>query len=358
MSKLNIAIALCSRVIGGHEYQLYELVKSMNRYSYVTIYVNSIEQYSFFSNLSLKVELIEGLLLRRGYLPIQYLVGWRSKKFFNDLFEEFDHVIISAGAIEAAISVGYAIYRRKSISLYLPFFYDRVPEWGVFGYIYNYFLAKSCKMFDQIITINRIQAKLIKSITKIRTIVAPNKIREVSQSLIYASPRLIFVGRLSEQKRIFELINWLDTKSNPIKNFILIGDGPLRFDLESLSKKTKYIECVFFGWLSAQAQDNVIYKSDILIINSLQEGEPLVLREARLRGMHILARDIFGVRGITKYYERFSSKEDLIKKLSVISIGGNSGNMGRRKNMAKQMELQRLVRIKRLITSIDNLIKK
>ena len=55
-------------------------------------------------------------------------------------------------------------------------------------------------------------------------------------------------------------------------------------------------------------QDRLIRSNDILVLNSLLEGEPLVIREACFRSMKIVARDITGVRGVATYSERYISQ--------------------------------------------------
>lgn len=317
--KLDIAIICCSNVVGGHELQAAALAKSLADRATVTVYLNRPEHASLFNGLDIKSLISANQFLRPGNIFFQYFDGWFRKNTIRQLVECHEQVIVSAGTVEAGIAMGVALRGYKPISLYLPSFYDRVPVWGSIGRLYNCMLSISCSLYDRIITINRIQAYIIRKFTRVSTLVISNKIREIQRPVEQGSARLVFVGRLDPQKRVHELIQWLDSKSNPIKELILFGDGPSRRQLEDQSKTLAYLKCSFFGWTSPEEQDRLIRSSDILLLNSLIEGEPLVIREARARGMFIAARDIVGTRGVTSRAERFASQIELLNRLIFIS---------------------------------------
>lgn len=320
MSRGHIALLVCSNVIGGHEFQVAELAQSLTDYFAVTVFVNRQEHVKLFKDVGLEVHVAENQLLRSGTLPRQWLDGWYRRDIIRMLVEEFDHIIVSAGAVEAGASVGVALSGHRPLLMYLPFFYDRVPVWGWKGFLYNWVLASTCKLFDRIITINRIQAQIIRGFSRVRTVVVRNQIRPVG---VPSSPtgkaRLVFIGRLDHQKRISELISWLDFDDNPFLELLIVGDGPLRADLEAQARTCCFIRCKFLGWLSAQAQDALLNVNDILILNSLLEGEPLVVREANRRGMRVIARDIVGVRGVTRPSQRYRDAPTLRTRLIALA---------------------------------------
>jgi glycosyltransferase involved in cell wall biosynthesis len=314
-SRIRVAILVCSRVVGGHEYQVAALAQSLAAHVSVSVYINQPDHASLFNSSELKVCLKEGQLLRPGTVLIQYLDGWRRRNVIRSLVESYDYVIVSAGAVEAAIAAGVALRGYKPMSMYLPFFYDRVPVWGWTGHLYNCILARSCRLYDRIITINRIQAYVIRAFSGVSTFVVPNKIREVQRPVEQGPPRLVFVGRLDQQKRVDELMHWLDSEANPVRELVLIGDGPLRQQLANQALTLTFLNCSFLGWRGPEEQDRLIRSNDILVLNSLLEGEPLVIREARFRSMKIVARDIIGVRGVTTCSERYTSQDELIDLL-------------------------------------------
>ena len=323
MTRVCVALLACTNVVGGHEYQLAALGQSLAKHVDVTVFVNRAEQAELFRDAGLEVRVMKGLLLGPGPLPWQYVAGWHRRTEIRAMVAGFDHVIVSAGAVEAGVAVGVALRGLQPASLYLPSFYNRVPVWGWKGHIYNCVLGTTCKLFDRIITINRIQARVIRAFSGCQTLVVANLIRQVQLPVERGPSRMIFIGRMDRQKRVDELMRWLDIESNPIRDLLLIGDGPLRPELERLAQKLTHLNCTFLGWTKPEDQDRLIRASDVLVLNSLIEGEPLVVREARVRGMSIVARTIVGTRGVTSRAERFSTQQGLIDRLADIALRAN-----------------------------------
>ena len=292
-----------------------------------------------FRDAGLEVIVAEGLLLGPGSLPRQIFNGWRRRAAIRALIQGSNHVIVSAGAVEAGVAAGVALRGHRPLSMYLPFFYDRVPVWGWKGHLYNCVLATTCKLFDHIITINRIQARVIRAFSGVPTLVVANRIRPVQPPVEQGPPRLVFIGRLDHQKRISELISWLDFDSNPFSELLIIGDGPLREPLERQAKTCRFLRCRFLGWMSAQTQDALLQTNDILILNSLLEGEPLVIREAKQRGMQVLARDIVGTRGVTRPSQRYCDKSMLCLRLE--TLASQKSEVSRCKEDVGQHDLMR-----------------
>ena len=312
----SIAIFICSRTVGGHEFQVATIVRDLSFLANITVYVNDANFKKLFSEKNINIIELNDKLLRRGKLPVHFWSGLMLRRLFYRSRISYDFIIVSAGSVEASLTVGLAFFKRSPIYLYLPFFFDRAPIWGSFiGNIYNFFLIQVCKIFDLILTINRIQSHVITSMTSVQTLVIPNLIREVAAPIISRRGKLVFIGRLDAQKRIDELLDWINFEGNPFDEILIIGDGPLMRELKVFAKGIHHIKVIFLGWLSAEEQDKLLVCNDLLIINSLLEGEPLVIREAKKRGMGVLARDIVGVRGITSPSVRYKSREDLHAKL-------------------------------------------
>ncbi|WP_144554149.1 CDP-glycerol glycerophosphotransferase family protein [Bacillus sp. X1(2014)] len=109
----------------------------------------------------------------------------------------------------------------------------------------------------------------------------------------------ITMGRLSPEKGQDNLIKAF---ANFQKNFktsklYLLGEGPLRKDLENLISELKLEESVYLvGQL-----DNpfaLMKKCDCFVLSSHYEGQPMVLLEAMTLGMKILATDIVANRTV------------------------------------------------------------
>lgn len=323
MSEKRVALLICSNVVGGHEFQAAALSRSLARHVELTIFVNRPEHAPLFEGTGVQIRVAEGQLLTSGPLPRQLLDGWRRRAQLRRLVSEFAHVVVSAGAVEAGVAVGTSLRGQVPLSMYLPFFYDRVTVWGWQGHLYNCVLGVTCRLFDRIVTINRIQARVIRAFTQVPTLVVSNEIRPVNPPVEAGPTRLVFIGRLDHQKRVGELLEWLDHPDNPIRELLLIGDGPLRRPLEDQAHGLKHLRCQFMGWMGPQEQDRLLRATDVLVLNSLLEGEPLVVREARARGMRIVVRDIVGTRGVSSWKERFRTDRQLINRITEVIKGAD-----------------------------------
>jgi len=350
MSENSIALLICSNIVGGHEFQAAALARSLAEHVDLTVFVNRPEHAELFEGAGLQVRVAEGLLLKSGPLPQQLPDGWRRRAQLRRLVSGFTHVVVSAGAVEAGVAVGTSLRGQVPLSMYLPFFYDRVPVWGWTGHLYNCVLGLTCRLFDRIVTINRIHARVIRAFTQVPTLVVGNEIRRVNPPVEAGPTRLVFIGRLDHQKRVGELLEWLDHQANPIQELLLIGDGPLRQSLERQAHGLKHVRCQFMGWMGPREQDRLLRSADILVLNSLLEGEPLVLREARARGMRIIVRNIVGTRGVTRPEQRYASAKELMKRLCEVAVhqdelAHEASNAAAAENSRREREVARLAKL-------------
>ncbi|MGI9467640.1 MAG: glycosyltransferase, partial [Rubripirellula sp.] len=105
---------------------------------------------------------------------------------------------------------------------------------------------------------------------------------------------LVCVGRMTEEKGHRDLINsiviaqanWPD--SNPAIHLRLIGDGPLRSDLELQAKTVCNPHSVEFSGTLSNVGPSII-NADALILPSLFEGMPNVVLEAMALGTPVIA---------------------------------------------------------------------
>ena len=236
------------------------------------------------------------------------------------MLREFDQIIVCAGTIEAGISSGIALW-GKNIYLYVPMYIDRTWSWGKIGYVYNCLFRFFVVFYKGIITINRIQGFFFNKWRK--TYIIPNVINDKvkKQIKLQTNRRLYFAGRLEKPKRVDELILWLDNKDNPFRELVIIGDGSQKDSLLQMSLECKYIKVIFYGWLDNMQQENILHGNDILVLNSLYEGEPLVIREANSRKSIVIARNILVVRGCTHPSNRFNTAEELLGLLKLADVG-------------------------------------
>lgn len=111
-------------------------------------------------------------------------------------------------------------------------------------------------------------------------------------------PRLLYVGRLSEQKGPLLLVAAAAALRNRGVSFelVLVGDGPLRGEVEDLIERHQLQDHVkLVGWASGDAVASWLDRSSALVLPSLAEGLPVVIMEALAAGRPVLSTYIAGI---------------------------------------------------------------
>lgn len=112
------------------------------------------------------------------------------------------------------------------------------------------------------------------------------------------TPRFVCVGRLSEEKGqmlLLEAVARLTAKNIPIE-LVLVGDGPLRGELETLIDKYRLGAHVrITGWISNHQVRDEIVRARALVLPSFSEGLPVVLMEAMALNRPVLTTFIAGI---------------------------------------------------------------
>jgi len=104
------------------------------------------------------------------------------------------------------------------------------------------------------------------------------------------APRLLFAGRLSEEKAPLVLLDAMAASSIRFE-LSIAGDGPLlervrvRVDELGLAPRVRLL-----GW--SRDVGALMARHDLLVLPSLREGLPLVVLEAAVRGLPIVASDV------------------------------------------------------------------
>ncbi len=112
------------------------------------------------------------------------------------------------------------------------------------------------------------------------------------------SPRLVCVGRLSEQKGhlvLIEAASCLAAEGLQFK-LVLVGDGPLRTEIENMIAKRglqNHIEIT--GWASNTQVKQQILDSRAMVLPSLAEGLPVVIMEALALGRPVISTYVGGI---------------------------------------------------------------
>lgn len=103
-----------------------------------------------------------------------------------------------------------------------------------------------------------------------------------------------YVGRLSPEKGIIpflESIKKINLKAKNIK-FLIIGDGPLKNEVENYIKENKLTNTFLLGWIAHDTIPSYLNKMKLLVLPSYSEGLPNVMIEAMGCGTPILVSEV------------------------------------------------------------------
>lgn len=102
-------------------------------------------------------------------------------------------------------------------------------------------------------------------------------------------PRIVFAGRFMQQKNPLQIIRTLSTLKDLRWNCVLIGDGPLRQDMEGEIKAHGLEDRITLtGWIPPEAVLDWYARSDIMFMPSLSEGLPVVGVQALAMGLALV----------------------------------------------------------------------
>ena len=118
---------------------------------------------------------------------------------------------------------------------------------------------------------------------------------------VHTPTRLVFAGRFSPQKNPVFLLEVLEKLRDLDWRLDLVGDGPLRGELEALSRRWDLSGRVYFhGWVAPEAAISIMRQSDILVLPSLSEGLPLAGVQALGLGLAIMGSDHGGIKDLVQ----------------------------------------------------------
>jgi len=105
------------------------------------------------------------------------------------------------------------------------------------------------------------------------------------------------IGRLSPEKGHKYLIEAIGKINHEKMRLLIVGDGPLKNDLQKLCNDFQLNDVVVFCGYDKNIRD--YYESlNILVLPSLQEGLPNVVLEAMVLNVPVISTDVGGVREI------------------------------------------------------------
>lgn len=326
--KKYILVLVCGGVVGGHEIQLRTLLQDLCKVrNDVLVLCQTEATHAYFSPLQCEVLQVEFGVV--GKVWHQWLAARTIAVQLQAFLMHANSILVSGGTIEACIGAARAAkltHPEIELTAYLPMYIDRSRSHGLVGTIYDLVVDRMARVVDVYLTINRIQATLLRRHYGRPVKVVENAIQVVRPPRVSKGHRLIFLGRFDDaQKGLVELIDMLDRPGHSYPELILIGDGPDKVAIAARAAAAKFVTVQFMNWMSAVEVDDFLGKDDCLVMNSRWEGEPLVVREFTARGLPCVVRNITGMRGVTKKSLRFVDAASLIEildRLQASSFGG------------------------------------
>jgi glycosyltransferase involved in cell wall biosynthesis len=119
------------------------------------------------------------------------------------------------------------------------------------------------------------------------------------QDLTRSNPVLVHVGGFSFEKNHKGLISIFERilKKKPGAELHLVGDGPLRQEIEALVNQKKLTNNIFFHGFQKNALE-YIWKADVLVLPSIIEGLPGVILEAFFCKTPVVAYNVGGIKEV------------------------------------------------------------
>lgn len=111
-------------------------------------------------------------------------------------------------------------------------------------------------------------------------------------------PRLVSVGRLAEQKGQLLLVEAAARLRERVPDFelVLVGDGPLRGELEAQIARLDLGDCVrITGFLDNRSVRRELEAARALVLPSFAEGLPVVIMEAMALGRPVISTYVAGI---------------------------------------------------------------
>ncbi|MGH6945419.1 MAG: glycosyltransferase family 4 protein [Geminicoccaceae bacterium] len=116
--------------------------------------------------------------------------------------------------------------------------------------------------------------------------------------------RLVFAGRLVEQKNPLMLVDVLDRLRPERVRLLVIGDGPLQAAMRRRASEMGVLGSIEFrGAVPHESALQALAGGGILVLPSLSEGLPLVVLEAMAIGLPVVAAGVGGVPEIIEHGE-------------------------------------------------------
>ena len=114
---------------------------------------------------------------------------------------------------------------------------------------------------------------------------------------------LLFMGTITENKGIFELVDYLQKNPYYLESKIkltICGEGESDRLISLINRENSVSNIFFAGWVNGTKKDELISDNDIFILPSFYEGLPMAILEAMSAGKPIISTSVGGIPSVVK----------------------------------------------------------
>ncbi|MEH3156905.1 MAG: glycosyltransferase [Gordonia paraffinivorans] len=131
-----------------------------------------------------------------------------------------------------------------------------------------------------------------------RVVVIPNAVRaRATPSRRADGPtRVVFLGRVGDRKGAFDLIRaWAASTDARGSHLTIAGDGEVERARALVAELGVDSSVDVLGWVGPETVDDLLRRSDVLVLPSHDEGQPMAVLEAMAAGLCVVATPVGGV---------------------------------------------------------------
>lgn len=182
----------------------------------------------------------------------------------------------------------------------------------------DYFISPSLFLRNKLIEMG-----FKKEIIHLPNFIDIKKFKEINKEDVETTQKnsIVYFGRLSEEKGLRTL---LETAKKVTTKIVLIGDGPIRSELEAEAKAEGINNIEFLGYMTGKSLYREIKKNSAVILPSeYYENNPISVIEAFAMGIPVIGSRIGGIPELVKDNETGltfepGNAEDLREKIETI----------------------------------------
>jgi len=226
--------------------------------------------------------------------------SWLGKQYVQEYSFDIIHVHFAVPSGPVAWLLSRYAHTPYVLTAHLGDVPEGVPEktgrW--FRWIYP-FTPPIWRDADKVVAVSEYTRQLAMKYYPVEPLVIPNgvdlELLDPGEIRVGNPPKIVFAGRFMHQKNPLQLLRTLENLKNMDWECTLLGDGPLRDEVERKIKLTGLETRISLtGWVTPQEVYKHLSKSDVLFMPSLSEGLPVIGVQSLAMGLAIVASRVGG----------------------------------------------------------------